>query len=545
MTLHASLDHTLRRVPRLSNDELRAELLELVRAHRHLTAALLVHLGEVDARRLHASWAYSSLFGYCVGALGFSEDEAYKRIAAARVARKFPGVLELVQAGRLHLTGLLLVAPHLSPENPMELLGAACDKTKREIEKLIAERFPRPDVPASVRHLPTASPGAAGSMSGLHRSPAAPSATASAASALSTDAPNGSPAPASAPSTTLPSGSADSASCSAPSSQAIENSASRGAAPENDRRVESSVPDATVSPQSAIEDVSARSQPPMASPPARRADRHRIEPLAPERYRVTFTASAALIEKLERAQELASHAVPPNDLTALFERALDALIAREEKRRYATKAAPDAGRGGRRRSTAGAASAGLAPGGVNEPLNPTARAEVAPGRVDEPLGPTARAEVVPERVDEPLGPTARAEVVPERVDEPLGPTARAEVAPGRVDEPLGSLPKTVSDEPPSGARRSRYVPARVRRAVLARDGNQCTFVDGKTGHRCGERRFLELEHIEPHALGGPATAENLRIVCSAHNALLARRAFGERYVAAAVARGPTKVTSCE
>jgi len=48
---------------------------------------------------------------------------------------------------------------------------------------------------------------------------------------------------------------------------------------------------------------------------------------------VQFTAGASLRDKIERARELLSHALPSGDLGELFERALDELIARETKRR--------------------------------------------------------------------------------------------------------------------------------------------------------------------------------------------------------------------
>jgi hypothetical protein len=60
---------------------------------------------------------------------------------------------------------------------------------------------------------------------------------------------------------------------------------------------------------------------------------NRLEPLSPSRYRVEFTARAELRDKLERARELLSHAVPSGDLGELVERALDALIEKETRRR--------------------------------------------------------------------------------------------------------------------------------------------------------------------------------------------------------------------
>jgi len=71
---------------------------------------------------------------------------------------------------------------------------------------------------------------------------------------------------------------------------------------------------------------------------------------------------------------------------------------------------------------------------------------------------------------------------------------------------------------------SRHIPATVRRAVWRRDVGCCAFVG--TEGRCGERAFLELHHVEPYAVGGAATVENIELRCRAHNAYEARLFFG-------------------
>ena len=76
----------------------------------------------------------------------------------------------------------------------------------------------------------------------------------------------------------------------------------------------------------------------------------------------------------------------------------------------------------------------------------------------------------------------------------------------------------------SGPGHSRHIPAAVRRAVWRRDGGCCAFV-GAEG-RCTERAFLELHHVEPYAVGGAATEENIELRCRAHNAYEARLFFG-------------------
>ena len=85
---------------------------------------------------------------YCIGELGLSEDSAKKRIQVARVGRDCPAVFEALADGRVHLTGLRLLAPRLSPENAEELLAAATHKSMDEIQQLLAKRYPRPGVAA-------------------------------------------------------------------------------------------------------------------------------------------------------------------------------------------------------------------------------------------------------------------------------------------------------------------------------------------------------------------------------------------------------------
>jgi hypothetical protein len=72
---------------------------------------------------------------------------------------------------------------------------------------------------------------------------------------------------------------------------------------------------------------------------------------------------------------------------------------------------------------------------------------------------------------------------------------------------------------------SRDIPAEVRRAVAARDGQSCGFV-ARGGRRCGERGFLEYHHLVPYALGGPPAVDNIQLRCRAHNAYEAEHYFG-------------------
>jgi len=138
----------------LSDQDLLARTRELVARSHFTEAELLLHLGEIDERKLFLERAFPSMFAYCVGEFGFSEDAAYSRITVARAARELPAVIEALRSGQVHLTGLRLLAPHLTADNHRELLAEAAGKTKREIEELVVRLSPRLPVAPTIRKLP-------------------------------------------------------------------------------------------------------------------------------------------------------------------------------------------------------------------------------------------------------------------------------------------------------------------------------------------------------------------------------------------------------
>ena len=360
MHMAHGLNASLTPVTKLGDDELIANVKRLLREEHELSAHLLVHLGEVDARQLYRQHAYSSMFEYCVQALHLSEAEAYLRIGAARTGRRFPDVLQMLAAGELHLSALKLLAPLLDETNCEELLSAARFKSKRDVELLLAKRREKPDVPNVIRKLPQ--PGLAPEPAG---EPAQPLLLATAMSARSTD--------------------------------------SRAPSPESEHK-----------------QVPAQPRVPTARPT--------LSPLGASRYKVQFTASQQLHDKLRQAQDLMRHELPNGDLAIVIERAMDLLIAERIKRRFGQCRTPRTPRG-------------------------------------------------------------------------------------------GASPK----------RGSRHIPHDVRRQVFARDGARCSFIS-TNGKRCEQRGGLELHHEQPFGRGGPATAANIRLLCRAHNQLLAERDYGREFV---------------
>lgn len=246
----------------LSDNELLHRLSDLLSRSRRVESDLIAHIAEVDERQLYLGQGSSSMFSYCTQVLHLSEHEAYERITAARASRRFPRLLGMLRDGRIHLSGIGKLAPHLTKENCGSLLNRASHKTKRQIEELVAELSPRPDAPAMIRKLPD-------------RSPKPPSL---------------SPPP------------------------------TRADPLGPDRADVLRVPDR-------LSAMPPKPNQPSAPP--------RVEPLAPSRYKVQFTASGELREKLERLQSLMQ-----GELAEIIEAAVTEKLERLEAKRYAeTKAA--------------------------------------------------------------------------------------------------------------------------------------------------------------------------------------------------------------
>jgi hypothetical protein len=270
----------------LSDDELLCRRSHLLGQSRRDEADLVAHIGEVDSRRLYVREASPSMFAYCTEILHLSEAEAYLRIAAARASREHPLLLTMLADGRLHLTAIAKLAPHLTRENREAVLKRATHRSRRQVEELVAELSPRPDAPAVMRKLPdrrdgTTSPGLQlrPDGAGTHEPELRPDGTAAAGLELRPDG----------------------------------------------------VAAAGVDPRPAGTAVRP------ASPRARPAV---VEPLGPARYRVQFTASAELHDKLERLRALMRPSVPDGDLGAIIEHAFTEKLQRLEARRFARTQAP-------------------------------------------------------------------------------------------------------------------------------------------------------------------------------------------------------------
>src|SRR6185295_996625 len=120
----------------VANGELQRELIRLLANGSHTEARILAHLAAVEDRRLHLEAGSPSLFDYCCKRLGLSENEAFHRITAARLARRFPAIFGLIERRAIHLTAVCLLRDYLTPDNHQQLLEQASGMSKLQVLEL-------------------------------------------------------------------------------------------------------------------------------------------------------------------------------------------------------------------------------------------------------------------------------------------------------------------------------------------------------------------------------------------------------------------------
>jgi len=325
---------------------------------------------------VHRTRRCASLYTYCIYELRFSEDAAARRSAAAQFVKQFPALLDAVADGELHLTGLLMIGPHLTPDNQAEVLGRARFRTKKELAKLIRELHPLPGVPDLVEPLGPAP------MQTLRK----------------------------------PTWLEFVESLSPPVRELPAGERPRDWANDGTHEVEVTEGELPVGPV------------PADLPPV----------TGPQQYQVQFSTVEEHVRLVQRAKALMSRQRPGVSLGELHLEAMRLLVASLEKRKFAI-------------------------GAASKSRKPVAHRE--PRHVDRK----------PRQRVEPSQRNAHRE--------PLEPEA---------DSPAGAHDTDRAPNASSGSshKRSRHIPAALRREVYERDGRRCTYVDVR-GERCCETRFLE------------------------------------------------------
>jgi hypothetical protein len=123
----------------ISNAELVNKLKKLVTQEQDLTLTILPHLVEVERRKIYLDKAYSTLTEYCIHELSYGESSAWRRVRAARVIADVPEVFDLMTRRQLSLRAVLQVGNVLDARNKDSLLPRIVGKSKRQIERIVAD----------------------------------------------------------------------------------------------------------------------------------------------------------------------------------------------------------------------------------------------------------------------------------------------------------------------------------------------------------------------------------------------------------------------
>jgi hypothetical protein len=271
----------------MSESELLDHFETLVARDRRTTTQLLVAIAEIDERKLWARHACPSMFAFCVERFHMSEQVTAKRIWAARTARRFPIVLDMVERGELHLSAIHLLARHLTTENCNDVLQRARHKSSREIEKLVAALSPRPDVASRVRALPRAV---------VH--------TAQSDGAASGDA----------------------------TMREVHDTAQGAAAASDDATMRSESASARAAAAVGIRSCPAQSR---GGSPVSAAAARPITALSPRRFKIEITVDEETHDKLRSLQDLLGRTPVGRDPAAIISRAIDSLLVDTLKRKAA------------------------------------------------------------------------------------------------------------------------------------------------------------------------------------------------------------------
>ena len=151
-------ENILATAARLSDDALLARLTVLANRECSATVELVGHLAELDGRQTRLREGPGSLHTYCRDILGYSEDAAWNRAATAAAVRRYPVILGWLADGSLNVTTVRMLRPVLTRDNHLAVLTEARRRSKKEVELIVRRLDPRPDVPSTIRKVPTPAP---------------------------------------------------------------------------------------------------------------------------------------------------------------------------------------------------------------------------------------------------------------------------------------------------------------------------------------------------------------------------------------------------
>ena len=471
----------------LSDRELLLGVERLCATERETTLKILLFLVEIDRRRLYLPLGYGSLFEFCRGRLGYSESAAVRRIAVTRCIRDFPRVYDLLSCGRVNFSAIEHISRVITAANAAELLSQAEGLSQREVDSLIARLRPQGAIRERVRPVwvRTELLVECGREDGPNREEGP----------IKEDGPGREGRP------DTECGPENEFGREIGPGRTIEPGLKTAAGADSIFTGGSGVAEIPVFPADLRKVTSASGGKNLVTS-GQAAERHVV---LEQRYKLEFGVEPEFLEKLEQVRALLSGKYHGKlELGRLIEIMMDEYLERHSPqgriRRRAERGKRDAAR--REAELENAAQ-----------KKKTAREKETSARRTETSAGTGKA-------DNKNQPRSKSSAGKDKND-----AASSRNASSEDGSPRDSFPKADSRHA-----NPRHIPSAVRDKIWSRDKGRCTFVSAG-GRRCNSRHDLEIDHIVPVARGGKSTPDNLRLLCSRHNRLEAKRAFGEEHMA--------------
>jgi 5-methylcytosine-specific restriction endonuclease McrA len=127
----------------LSAQELVNRLAALLATERQTTLEILLHLQQVQLRKVDVDLGYDSLAAFCHQRLKMSRSTAWRRSLTVDLITRLPRVVDYLRDGRITMSALYKLEAYLEPASYVAVLDAAAGKEEDGIALLVESLKPR------------------------------------------------------------------------------------------------------------------------------------------------------------------------------------------------------------------------------------------------------------------------------------------------------------------------------------------------------------------------------------------------------------------
>lgn len=133
-------------IKKVTNHNLDVNLRLLVNNEREILSKILIHIAELDRRKLYLTYGYGSLFDYLTNRIGYANGSAQRRIDAARLSYDAPVVIEKLESGELNLAQVSLLQKSIREVQASSKVKVEAKVKEGLVEQLLNKSFAESEV---------------------------------------------------------------------------------------------------------------------------------------------------------------------------------------------------------------------------------------------------------------------------------------------------------------------------------------------------------------------------------------------------------------